>query len=133
MTDHKLNSMEATDKLRQIIASMYQIAGAYDAPAHVLDVLANPELATQAQIDALLPFVTPQPERLSMTQQRKAFELWFRGTYANKMEWSNVSKCYWPPYVDIAWQSWQAAQSRIDDEVPRASVVHPSLQLPTRH
>ena len=46
-----------TDRLREIIACAYQIAGAYDAPAHVLDVLANPLEATQAQIDALLPFV----------------------------------------------------------------------------
>lgn len=47
------------DKLQQIIARAYQIAGAYDAPEHVLDVLANPLDATQAQIDALLPFSVP--------------------------------------------------------------------------
>ena len=51
----------ATDKLLQIIAATYQIAGVYDAPEHVLDVLANPELATQEQIDALLPFNVPLP------------------------------------------------------------------------
>ena len=48
------------EKLQEIIAAAYQIAGAYDAPGHVLDVLANPLLATQEQIDALLPFM---PER----------------------------------------------------------------------
>ena len=47
----------ATDKLLQIIAATYQIAGACDLPAYILDVLANPELATQEQIDAMLPFV----------------------------------------------------------------------------
>mgnify|MGYP000662704429 CR=1 FL=1 len=46
----------ATDKLLKIIAATYQIAGVYDAPEHVLDVLANPVMATQEQIDALLPF-----------------------------------------------------------------------------
>lgn len=49
----------ASDKVREIIAATYQILGAYDAPEHVLDVLADPEGATQAQIDALLPFVQP--------------------------------------------------------------------------
>jgi len=49
------------DKLLQIIAAAYQIAGAHDAPEHVLDVLANPEMATQEQIDALLPYVPVQP------------------------------------------------------------------------
>lgn len=49
-------------KLRKIIAAAYQIAGAYDAPAYVLDVLADPLGATQAQIDALLPFVQPVQE-----------------------------------------------------------------------
>ena len=51
------------DKLRYIIACAYQIAGAYDAPEYVLDVLGNPDGATQKQIDALLPFSKPvQPE-----------------------------------------------------------------------
>jgi hypothetical protein len=54
----------ANDKLLQIIAAAYQIAGAYDAPAYILDVLANPEGATLAQIDELLPFVQPVQERL---------------------------------------------------------------------
>ena len=49
----------ATDKLRQIIAATYQIAGACDLPVHILDVLANPERVTQEQIDAMLPFVPP--------------------------------------------------------------------------
>ena len=45
------------EKLLEIIAAAYQIAGAYDAPTQVLDVLANPTSATQEQINALLPFV----------------------------------------------------------------------------
>lgn len=43
-------------KLRQIIANMYQIAGARDLPEHILDVLADPEDATVGQIDAMLPY-----------------------------------------------------------------------------
>ncbi len=58
-TELASSSQPAYDKLFQIIAATYQIAGFYDAPEHVLDVLANPELATQEQIDALLPFDQP--------------------------------------------------------------------------
>ena len=47
------------EKLLSIIASAYQIAGACDAPAHILDVLADPVNATQDQIDAMLPFLQP--------------------------------------------------------------------------
>ena len=53
-------ALHLIDKLLEIIAATYQIAGAYDAPVHVLDVLANPLEATQEQIDALLPFVPVQ-------------------------------------------------------------------------
>lgn len=48
------------DKLLQIIAATYQIAGACDAPDHILDVLASPKRTTQVQIDAMLPFVQPK-------------------------------------------------------------------------
>ena len=69
--DHPLSKVEPTaqpeqpdtDKLLQIIAAMYQIAGVYDAPVHVLDLLANPQMAEQEQIDALLPFNIAQPEQ----------------------------------------------------------------------
>ena len=50
------------DKLLRIIAAAYQIAGACDLPDHVLDVLANPEMATQEQIAAMLPFVPSADE-----------------------------------------------------------------------
>jgi hypothetical protein len=46
-----------TDKLLLIIAYAYQIAGAHDAPDHILDVLANPEEASDEQIEAMLPYV----------------------------------------------------------------------------
>ena len=54
------------EQLQEIIAAAYQIAGVYDAPAHVLDVLSSPLTATQEQIDALLPFqiVQPAPQNL---------------------------------------------------------------------
>jgi len=51
----------ASERLLEIIAAAYQIAGAYEAPDYVLDVLANPTTATQEQIDALLPFAPVQP------------------------------------------------------------------------
>lgn len=49
-----------TDKLLTIIASAYQIAGAHDAPAHILDVLADPEAATDEQVEAMLPYRVDQ-------------------------------------------------------------------------
>lgn len=49
------------DKLLTIIAAAYQIAGAHDAPAHILDVLADPEKATAAQVDTMLPYVPISP------------------------------------------------------------------------
>lgn len=42
--------------LRRIIANMYQVAGAHDCPEHILDVLADPEGATDEQIEAMLPY-----------------------------------------------------------------------------
>lgn len=54
---------ELRDKLLTIIAAAYQVAGAHDAPAHILDVLANPEGATVEQIEAMLPY---QPGPLLM-------------------------------------------------------------------
>lgn len=44
------------DKLLSIISSAYLICGHHDAPAHILDVLSDPEAATAAQIDAMLPY-----------------------------------------------------------------------------
>jgi hypothetical protein len=44
------------DHLLKIIAFAYQIAGAHDAPEHILAVLAHPESATAAQVDAMLPY-----------------------------------------------------------------------------
>lgn len=47
--------------LLQIIANMYQIAGAHDCPEHILDVLADPEGATDEQIEAMLPYRIAEP------------------------------------------------------------------------
>jgi hypothetical protein len=50
------------DHLLRIIAFAYQIAGAHDAPEHILDVLADPESATTEQVDAMLPYqAVPSP------------------------------------------------------------------------
>lgn len=54
-------ALHLIDKLLEIVAATYQIAGIYDAPVHVLDVLSSPLMATQEQIDALLPFQIVQP------------------------------------------------------------------------
>lgn len=48
-------------KMRQIIANMYQVAGAHDCPEHILDVLADPEDATDEQIEAMLPYHIIEP------------------------------------------------------------------------
>jgi hypothetical protein len=53
------------NKLRTIIAHMYQIAGALNAPAHILDVLSDPDAATSQQIDAMLPFITVEADPAS--------------------------------------------------------------------
>lgn len=53
---------EPEDKLLTIIAYAYQIAAALGAPAHILDVLCDPEAATDEMIDAMLPFVLESKE-----------------------------------------------------------------------
>ena len=65
---------EDFDHLQRIVASTYQIAGAYDAPEHVLDVLANPLGATDEQVDALLPFAVPRPVRPAVTPFGRTYE-----------------------------------------------------------
>lgn len=55
-------------RLLDVIAAAYQIAGYHCAPAHVLDVLANPSMATQEQIDAMLPYYRAAPPLLTDEQ-----------------------------------------------------------------
>lgn len=50
------------ERLFAIIASTYQILGALDAPAHILDVLSDPIGATDAQLEAMLPFVPAEQQ-----------------------------------------------------------------------
>ncbi len=45
------------DKLLTIIAAAYIICGAHDVPDHILDVLCNPEAATNEQVEAMLPYI----------------------------------------------------------------------------
>lgn len=56
------------DKLLTIIANAYQIVGAHDVPAHILDVLSDPEGATCEQVEAMLPYsievVAAQPQEV---------------------------------------------------------------------
>jgi hypothetical protein len=52
-----IERLRGIDKLLNIIGAAYQIAGTHDCPEHVLDVLCDPEAATQEQVDALLPYV----------------------------------------------------------------------------
>ena len=51
------DSVDAHDKTLTIIASAYQFAGAHDAPELWLDVLSDPEAATDEQVNQLLPYV----------------------------------------------------------------------------
>ncbi len=45
-----------SDKLLTIISYAYQIAATHNAPAHILDVLAEPKRATMEQVEAMLPY-----------------------------------------------------------------------------
>lgn len=44
------------DKLLKIIGYAYQVAGAHGVPDHILDVLSDPEGATDDMIEAMLPY-----------------------------------------------------------------------------
>ena len=90
------------DKLQQIIACAYQIAGAYDAPEHVLDVLANPLDATQAQIDALLPFGVPDEPWVD----GRALDL----LNATQNEYARVETCLWKSAQDGCVRIYAAPQ-----------------------
>lgn len=48
--------IEDYQKLLKIIAYTYQVLGAHDAAERILDVLGDPEGATEEQIDAMLPY-----------------------------------------------------------------------------
>lgn len=54
--------VEGYQKLLRVIAYAYQIAGAHDCPEHILDVLADPEGATDEQVEAMLPYHVSGPE-----------------------------------------------------------------------
>lgn len=58
MQTSKDNWIAERDRFLTIIASAYVIAGHHDAPDHILDVLADPEVATEAQIEAMLPYIS---------------------------------------------------------------------------
>jgi len=62
------------DKLLTIIAAAYQVAGVHDVPAHILDVLADPEGATDAQVDAMLPYTPTGPVQASAGAHQKPAE-----------------------------------------------------------
>ena len=53
---HPAILVDGYQKLLRIIAYAYQIAGVHDCPEHILDVLSDPEGATEEQIDAMLPY-----------------------------------------------------------------------------
>ena len=77
----------ASERLLEIIAASYQIAGAYEAPDYVLDVLASPTTATQEQIDALLPFAPVQLACLHDETERLG-AIWTRCTQCDK-KWAD--------------------------------------------
>lgn len=65
------------DKLLRIIACAYVVAGAHDADERILDVLANPEDATEEQIEAMLPYiVTESADQIDADRWRMAASLY---------------------------------------------------------
>lgn len=48
---------ERNDRLLVIIANAYQILGALNAPACILDVMSSPLTATDEQVEEMLPFI----------------------------------------------------------------------------
>jgi hypothetical protein len=56
---HPAILVDGYQKLLRIIAYAYQIAGVHDCPEHILDVLSDPEGATEEQIEAMLPYRAP--------------------------------------------------------------------------
>jgi len=72
--------MEVKDqeKLLDIIRRKYEIAGATEAPEHVLDVLADPLAATQEQIDKIeaLPVVVNINSEFSAVLTQAGADTW---------------------------------------------------------
>jgi hypothetical protein len=98
-------STAPTERLLAIIAAAYQIAGAHDAPAHILDVLANPEAATDEQVEAMLPYV---PSIAPTVDERAAFEAWSRRV-APAYGFDKDERGQYIAYpVHSGWAAWQA-------------------------
>lgn len=60
MATHHTDMVYQYLQMRRIIAYAYQIAGAHDCPADIMDVLGDPEGATEEQIAAMLPYHVPE-------------------------------------------------------------------------
>lgn len=60
-------------KLRYIVAYMYQVAGIHDCDELILDVLSDPEEATEEQIAAMLPYMSTDAEDAKRWRFRKNF------------------------------------------------------------
>lgn len=65
LENNEVNLLRAeNDKLHEIIACCYQLAGLVDAPLVWFDVLSDPKNATRKQIDQMLP-ITYNDVRIS--------------------------------------------------------------------
>lgn len=110
----------ARDRLLQIIASAYQIAGFHDANAHILDVLANPEHATQEQIDAMLPY---QKEAVASAEEIAAdFADFFHENY--QKDATAVSQYQKKMVPQLMQESYRAGRER------RPAVQGAALPMP---
>jgi len=85
------------DKLLTIIASAYQIAGAHDAPANILDVLADPESATLEQVEAMLPYIPDSRTSHAVAWRRLTKRNW---EYRNTAPTASIHGEGWLPLFD---------------------------------
>lgn len=102
----KLHTGARCDKLLTIIAAAYQVAGAHDCPARILDVLANPDEATDDQVAAMLPY-QPGPAQ----DVRAEFIEWHQDEFG----YCCVDD---QSFADgdlqaVAWAAWLEAHTRI--------------------
>lgn len=100
-----------TDRLLAIIASAYQIAGAHDAPAHILDVLADPEAATVEQVEAMLPY---QAGRVvadwQLQKVREALETYYRALTIKQPSAAQPAAIYAiEQAMGMSWMGWLAS------------------------
>lgn len=109
VTENQLAALQRpgqADKLLTIIAYAYQIAGAHDAPTHILDVLADPEAATIEQVDAMLPYqpglVQAAPDKFAGINQHHVADAFWES-------WKQNGVPHKHGYYESTWIALRAA------------------------